>query len=145
MTSARHLIDRLQLEPHPEGGWYRQTWRAASTDGARPAATLIHFLLEPHQRSHWHAVDADEIWLWHAGNPVALALAATDAGPVHTVELGPDVLGNQAVQAVVPTGHWQAAAPLPGPHEFALVSCVVAPGFDFAGFTLAPPGWEPSA
>ncbi|WP_226016875.1 cupin domain-containing protein [Novosphingobium sp. FKTRR1] len=145
MATASDLIQHLQLEPHPEGGWYRQTWRAEAADGARPAATLIHFLLEPGQRSHWHTVDADEIWLWHSGDPVALSLAPDDAGPVSVIELGADVLGGQSAQAVVPVGQWQAAAPLPGPHGYALVSCVVAPGFDFAGFRLAPSGWEPGA
>lgn len=145
MPTAATLIAHLQLEPHPEGGWYRQTWAAPAPAGSRPAATLIHFLLEQGQRSHWHAVDADEIWLWHAGDPVELGLAPGDAGPVRRIALGPDVLGGQAVQAVVPTGQWQAATPLPGPHGYALVSCVVAPGFDFAGFRLAAPGWEPGA
>ncbi|EGD58549.1 hypothetical protein Y88_0606 [Novosphingobium nitrogenifigens DSM 19370] len=142
---ARALIDRLGLEPHPEGGWYRQTWRAAAAPGKRPAGTLIHFLLEAGQRSHWHAVDADEVWLWHDGDRLALSTSQTDTGPVVTTILGPDPLSGDAVQAVVPTGHWQAAAPITGSHGYVLVSCVVAPGFDFAGFRLAPPDWSPES
>ncbi|WP_225206410.1 cupin domain-containing protein [Novosphingobium huizhouense] len=146
MTKARDLIDTLRLEPHPEGGWYRQTWRGPDNGSGRPTATLIHFLLEAGQASHWHTVDASEIWCWHAGDAVRLSIAPGDAGPVTTTMLGPDVLAGQAVQQVVPKGHWQAAAPDPqGAQGFALVSCVVAPGFDFSGFVLAPPGWAPGA
>lgn len=146
MTTAGALIDKLKLEPHPEGGWYRQTWRGPDGGSGRPVATLIHFLLETGQSSHWHTVDASEVWLWHAGDPVSLRTAASEAGPVKTVLLGGDVLAGQSVQHVVPLGHWQAAAPAPGGmHGFALVSCVVAPGFDFSGFVLAAPGWEPAA
>ncbi|BEV00275.1 cupin domain-containing protein [Novosphingobium olei] len=146
MTTARNLIEKLKLQPHPEGGWYGQTWRGPANESGRPTATLIHFLLEAGQASHWHTVDASEIWLWHAGDPVHLRIAPGDAGPVTTTVLGPEVLAGHAVQQVVPTGHWQAAAPVPdGTHGYALVSCVVAPGFDFAGFALAPAGWEPGA
>ncbi len=141
---AKAIIERLGLAPHPEGGWYRQTWRAdAATDGAdgaRPGASAIHFLLEAHQRSHWHKVDAAELWFWHAGAPIALSIAASDDAPVRTIMLGADVIGGAVLQALVPTYHWQAAVPQGG---WALVSCVVSPAFDFAGFTLAPPGWEP--
>ncbi|MCW1384251.1 cupin domain-containing protein [Novosphingobium sp. KCTC 2891] len=146
IQSAHALIDRLSLEPHPEGGWYRETWRGPPGADGRPSATSIHFLLESGQRSHWHTVDASEIWLWHAGDPVHLRLAPGDAERIETVCLGPDVLEGQSVQHVVPAGHWQAAAPAPaGLYGYALVSCVVAPGFDFAGFRLAPPHWEPDA
>jgi len=143
MRDARALIAHLALLPHPEGGWYRETWRAAAGDGARPGGTLIHFLLEAGQRSHWHRVDADEIWLWQGGDRLDLALAAEAAGPVSSVVLGPDALAGDHLQAVVPAGHWQAAAPLAGEQGYALVSCAVVPGFDFAGFELAPPGWAP--
>ncbi len=136
---ADALIAALNLAPHPEGGWYRQTWAAAAAEGARPAATLILFLLRAGERSHWHRVDADEIWLWHAGAPLVLAVAETDAGPARETRLGPAVAAGETPQAVVPAGHWQAAAPA---GAFALVSCVVAPGFRFAGFTLAPPGFD---
>ena len=143
MSEARALIAALDLAPHPEGGWYRETWRADAPPGERGAATAIHFLLEAGQRSHWHRVDAAEIWLWHAGDPLLLSLADSDAGPVREVRLGGDVSAGDAVQCVVAPGEWQAAAPLPGEAGYALVSCVVAPAFDFAGFTLAPPGWHP--
>ena len=143
MSGARALIEKLALVPHPEGGWYRETWRANAADGKRAAATAIHFLLEAHQRSHWHRVDAAEIWLWHAGDPLLLSLAEGDNGPVREVALGGDALAGEQVQAVVEAGHWQAAAPLPGNAGYTLVSCVVAPAFEFAGFTLAPPGWRP--
>ncbi len=143
MARASELIAQLQLEPHPEGGWFRETWRAPAGEGERASATLIHFLLEHHQSSHWHTVDAAEIWLWHAGNPLELALSRPGSGTVATVTLGPDLTGGHAAQHVIAPGDWQAARPLDGPHDFVLVSCVVSPGFEFSGFTLAPPGWSP--
>lgn len=136
---AQHLIDRLGLAPHPEGGWYAETWRAPAVEGARPASTGIHYLLQAGERSHWHTVDADEIWLFHAGDPLRLRLSP-DGVAVHEHLLGVDPDAGQVPQVVVPTGWWQSAEPT-GAHT--LVSCVVAPGFDFAGFTLAPEGWEP--
>lgn len=137
---AAAIIERLGLKPHPEGGWYGETWRADAEPGERPSATAIHFLLEAGQRSHWHKVDANEIWLWHAGSPIALSIAPDDATPATRHLLGGDVLAGEAPQVRVPEGHWQAAEPLGG---WALVSCVVSPGFDFAGFELAPPDWAP--
>ncbi|MXO58213.1 cupin [Altererythrobacter salegens] len=141
--SARDLIEKLKLTPHPEGGWFRETWRADAAEDERASATAIYFLLESHERSHWHKVDAAEAWLWHAGDPLLLSLAETDAGPVHEVRLGPDVLAGDAPQHVIPPHEWQAAEPLPGEHGFTLVSCMVSPAFEFAGFTLAPPVWQP--
>lgn len=137
--TAGAIIEKLGLSPHPEGGWYRETWRAEAWPGTRASATAIHFLLEAHQRSHWHRVDAAELWLWHAGDPLMLAISR-DAGPVQRIVLGPDVLAGQQPQTLVPAGHWQAAEPLGG---WALVSCVVSPGFEFAGFELAAEGWVP--
>ena len=143
---AKALIERLGLAPHPEGGWFRETWRAPSSEGERAASTAILFLLEAHQRSHWHRVDADEVWLWHAGDALKLSTAPEDNGPVASVILGPELQTGQGVQHVVPAGHWQAAEPSPGGRSgFVLVSCVVAPGFDFSGFTLAEPGWSPGS
>lgn len=133
---ARALIDRLGLSPHPEGGWYRETWRGPEGPDGRATGTLIHFLLEAGQRSHWHRVDASELWLWQAGGPLELRIGAD------RLILGPDLAAGQTLQGIVPPHAWQAARPLAG---FALVSCAVCPGFDFSGFTLAPPGWEPSA
>lgn len=142
--TARQLIERLGLSPHPEGGWYRETWRAAASDGGRAAGTAILFLLEAGQASHWHTVDAAEIWLWHAGDCLRLSTAPDANGPTESAILGPDPLSGHAVQHVVPAGHWQSADPEPGGRAgFGLVSCVVVPGFDFAGFTLASPGWKP--
>lgn len=144
MKSASQLIERLGLAPHPEGGWYRETWRAPAQDGDRAGSTAIHFLLEADQASHWHRVDAAEIWLWHTGDPLDLSIAPDDKGPVAIHRLGPDVFGDEALQLVVPEGHWQAAKPARGgTHGYVLVSCVVAPAFEFNGFELAPPGWSP--
>jgi predicted cupin superfamily sugar epimerase len=144
---ARRLIKALDLSPHPEGGWYRETWRGEAMEGERATGTAILFLLEAHQHSHWHKVDADEHWFWHAGAPLALSIAPegdaageVEGEAVRTMLLGGDVLGGQSPQLRVPAYHWQAAAPVDG---WTLVSCTVIPGFDFAGFTLAPPDWSP--
>ncbi len=141
MDEAAEIIARLGLAPHPEGGWYRETWRAPAGAQGRSAGTAIHFLLEAGQRSHWHRVDADELWLWHAGAPIALRMAEGDAGPVETIGLGGDVAGGYAPQARVPAGWWQAAEANQG---WALVSCIVVPGFEFGGFELAAPDWAPA-
>ncbi|MDO9489494.1 MAG: cupin domain-containing protein [Sphingomonadaceae bacterium] len=141
MPVARQLIAKLDLQPHPEGGWYRETWRAATAAGERASATAILFLLDAGERSHWHRVDAAELWLWHAGSPLRLE-TAPGAGPVTAIRLGPDVLGDELPQFVIPPNRWQAATADRG---WALVSCVVSPGFDFGGFTLAAPGWAPGA
>jgi predicted cupin superfamily sugar epimerase len=141
MTDARALIDALGLEPHPEGGWYRETWRADAAPGDRPSATAILFLLEEGQRSHWHKVDATELWLFHAGSALRLETAAGDSGPVRQVRLGGNVPDGEAPQVRIAPGEWQSAEADRG---WALVSCIVSPGFAFAGFTLAPPGWAPA-
>lgn len=142
------LIQRLGLVPHPEGGWYRETWREAGSESVqqpggesgRGHATAIYFLLEAGQRSHWHRVDAAELWLFHAGTPIDLLIAPDEAGPVETFRIGADVIAGERPQGLVPAGSWQAAETRGG---WALVSCIVAPGFDFAGFELAAPGWAP--
>lgn len=136
------IIARLGLAPHPEGGWYRETWRAAAEPGQRAAGTAILFLLRTGERSHWHRVDAAEAWAWHAGSAIDLTIASDGAGPITTIRLGGDVAAGENPQSIVPAGHWQAAA---APEGWALVSCFVVPGFDFAGFELAPPGWSPAA
>jgi predicted cupin superfamily sugar epimerase len=135
---ARDIIQRLELTPHPEGGWYRETWRAEAADGRRGAGTSILFLLEPGQSSHWHRVDASELWLHHAGG--ALTLRTVRGGAVLETRLGPDLLAGDELQAVVRPGEWQAAQ---AHDRWVLVACVVAPAFEFAGFELAPSGWEP--
>jgi uncharacterized protein len=139
--TAGEIIGRLALEPHPEGGWFRETWRADASPGERASATAILFLLEAGTRSHWHRVDAAELWLWHAGAPLALSIAADARALPRTLVLGPDVLAGQEPQALVPPGQWQSAEPQDG---WVLVSCVVSPAFSFAGFELAPPGWNPT-
>ncbi len=140
MDDARAIIEKLELSAHPEGGWFRETWRADAAPGARAHASAILFLLEHGQRSHWHRVDAAELWLWHAGHALALALAGSDDAAPRMLRLGPDVLAGDSPQAVVPAGHWQSARADAG---WALVSCIVSPGFDFAGFTLAATDWAP--
>jgi predicted cupin superfamily sugar epimerase len=142
-ADAAAMIAALELSPHPEGGWYRETWRAeAALAGGRAAATAILFLLEAGQRSHWHRVDAGELWLFQAGAPLQLAVAASNQ-PARTVILGPDPLVGQTPQHLVPPRAWQSAE---GPESgWTLVACLVTPGFEFQGFELAPPGWSPQA
>jgi predicted cupin superfamily sugar epimerase len=139
-AEAKALITALGLAPHPEGGWYRETLRLPAEGGGRAQATAIQFLLEAGSSSHWHRVDATEIWLWHAGAPLSLGQAPHGADKARWTRLGPDILSGERVQAVVPAGHWQAAIAEGG---WALVSCIVAPGFEFDGFELAAPGWRP--
>ncbi|MDX6751797.1 cupin domain-containing protein [Geminicoccaceae bacterium 1502E] len=134
------VIRSLGMQPHPEGGWYVETYREAGAGGERGAVSAIYFLLEAGQRSHWHRVDATEIWLWHAGGPLRLTVLA-EHGQRHHLLLGPDLAEGERPQAVIPARSWQEARPLAG---WSLVSCIVAPAFDFAGFELAPPGWQPS-
>jgi predicted cupin superfamily sugar epimerase len=134
--TAAEVVAEHSLAPHPEGGWFRETYRAAARTTERPASTAILFLLGAGEHSHWHRVDADEHWLFHAGDPLDLRIVV--AGTSRDV-----VLGNgpgMSPQAVVPAGAWQAAWPA---GRWSLVGCVVAPGFDFAGFELAEPGWAP--
>jgi predicted cupin superfamily sugar epimerase len=140
VVEAGQLISALGMRPHPEGGHYAETWRGSDRGDGRSSASAIYFLLQAGERSHWHRVDADEIWLFHTGQPLELR-TAPHSGAVTTVTLGPDVGAGHVPHAVVPANAWQAAQPL---GDFTLVSCVVAPGFEFAGFELAPPGWEPA-
>jgi predicted cupin superfamily sugar epimerase len=133
------IIAALNLAPHPEGGWYRQTWVADAAPGLRPTGTAILFLLKAGEVSHWHRVDATEIWLWHTGAPLVLSVSATEAGPATDHLLGPDLSAAQMPQRIVPPHHWQAAR---STGDYTLVSCTVSPGFTFDGFTLAPPGFD---
>ncbi|MBN2630550.1 MAG: cupin domain-containing protein [Rhodobacteraceae bacterium] len=135
LTEADQIIARLSLGPHPEGGWYRQTWVGPEAAG-RASGTAILFLLKEDQCSHWHKVDADEIWLWHAGAPLILSIGVDSATDIL---LGPDVLAGQSPQAVVPAQHWQAARTT---GDYSLVSCTVSPGFRFDGFVLAEPEFD---
>lgn len=136
--SADAVIARLGLRPHPEGGHYVETYRHSADGGARGACTAIYYLLKAGERSHWHRVDAAEVWNYHAGDPLKLKIV--EAGVVREVVLGGDVLGGQVPQAVVPAHAWQAAEPM---GAWTLVGCIVAPAFEFAGFEMAPPGWQP--
>lgn len=139
MTTAQAIIDLLQLEPHPEGGWYAQTFRDTDEHGGRACSTAIYYLLEGGDRSHWHTVDAVEIWHYHAGAPLKLSLS-DDGISARVLTLGADLEVGQRPQGIVRKGEWQSARSLGG---WTLVSCTVAPGFEFAGFRMAPPDWEP--
>ena len=134
--TADQIIARLNLARHPEGGHYRQTW--AASNAGRPTGTCIYFLLKAGEASHWHKVDATEIWLYHAGAPLVLSMSDTDTGPATDHLLTRD-LNAGAPQIIVPENHWQAARTT---GDFTLVSCTVSPGFSFDGFTLAAPGWD---
>ena len=139
MSDASALIRGLGLARHPEGGWYRETWRAPAADGARSAGTSILFLLEAGQRSHWHRVDAAELWIYQAGTAPLLSLADA-AGTVTTQPLGIDLAAGQQPQWLVQPHQWQSTQAGDG---WCLVACVVVPGFRFEGFELAPAGWAP--
>ena len=138
-TPPSVIIELLGLEPHPEGGRFAETWRAPTSVGERPAGTAIYFLLTAGERSHWHRVDAAEVWHHYAGAPLRLSTADLVDGVRHHV-LGDDLLTGERPQHVVDAGAWQAAESL-GP--WTLVGCTVSPGFEFDGFELAPPGWQP--
>lgn len=139
--SADEVVRLLDLKPHPEGGHFRETFRDPATDAdGRSRSTAIYFLLAAGERSAWHRVDAVEVWHFYAGDALALSLSA-DGDATQVARLGPDVIAGEAPQLVVPTGWWQAAEPL---GRWTLVGCTVAPGFEFAGFELAPPEWRPS-
>lgn len=135
--TAREIIDHLNLLPHPEGGHYRQTWIA--DEAGRPSGTCIYFLLGAGERSHWHKVDATEIWHHYAGAPLIMSLSETDNGPARDHTLGPDLFHGQSPQIIVPPHHWQAARSTGG---WTLVGCTVSPAFLFDGFQLAPPGFD---
>lgn len=137
--TPREIIAFLDLAPHPEGGWYRQTFAGELVDG-RAASTTIYYLLEAGQVSHWHRIDAVEAWLFHAGAPLALSLAPFEDGHIETMILGPDQDAGHRPQGVVPVGWWQSAV---SQGAYSLVTCTVVPGFQFEGFELAPAGWSP--
>lgn len=134
------IINGLGLAPHPEGGHYRETFRDAATgpDG-RAASTAIYFLLQAGERSRWHKVDATELWLWHAGSPLQLSIAPPQAPATH-LRLGFEPAAGLWPQGLVPAGSWQQAESL---GAWTLVSCTVAPGFEFERFVLAPSGATP--
>lgn len=137
--TADEIIALLGLQPHPEGGYFRETFRDGEETSGRAHSTAIYFLLKAGEASHWHSVDAVETWHWYAGAPLDLGIAAPD-GPATRVRLGPDLVAGERPQAIVPKGYWQSARSL---GAWTLVGCTVAPGFEFRGFVLAEPGFEP--
>jgi len=138
--SAADIIARLELKPHPEGGHYRETFRDPRVDAnGRSVSTAIYFLLARGERSHWHRIDAVEVWHYYAGS--ALVLHIANDGSQRIVRLGPDLAAGEVPQAVVPAQAWQAAE---SSGDWTLVGCTVAPGFEFAKFELAPMGWAPT-
>lgn len=138
--SASTVCEALALNPHPEGGHFRETWRDVPASGLRGSGTCILYLLAKGERSHWHRIDASEFWLWHAGAPLMLGISA-DGTARQRLRLGPDLAMEEALQGVVPARAWQEAHSL---GSWSLVSCVVAPAFEFAGFEMAADNWEPS-
>ncbi|HEY7599228.1 MAG TPA: cupin domain-containing protein [Candidatus Limnocylindrales bacterium] len=138
--AAAAVIARLGLRPHPEGGHFSETYRHAPAGGGRGLATAIYYLLRAGEESRWHRVtDAVEIWAYHAGAPLALTLSA-DGRHIAPCRLGPGIADGERPQAVVPIGCWQTARSL---GDWTLVSCIVAPAFEFGGFEMAPAGWQP--
>ena len=135
---ARAIIDRLELEPHPEGGWFRETWRAGADPGERAAGTAIYFLLERGQVAAWHRIDADEVWHWYAG--AALELAVYEPPRLRKRRLGPGLEAGERPQIVVPAHAWQSAR---SRGEWSLAGCTVSPAFEFERFEIAEPGWSP--
>ncbi len=138
--SAADVIEMLDLGPHPEGGYYRETFRDAHVVEGRAASTAIYFLLTAGSISHWHRVDAAEVWHWYAGDALEIRFGKTVDESV-CQQLGPDIATGARPQIVVPANHWQSAQSL---GAWTLVGCTVAPGFTFAGFELAPPGCDPA-
>jgi uncharacterized protein len=136
--TADDIVKALDLKPHPEGGHFRETFR--DEDGKRGASTAIYYLLKAGQRSHWHRVDAAEVWHFYAGDALELALFA-DGHTTETHVLGSNIAKGERPQIVVPKNVWQSARPL---GAFTLVGCTVAPAFRFEGFEMAPPNWRPS-
>jgi predicted cupin superfamily sugar epimerase len=137
--SAADVVRLLELKPHPEGGHFRETFRDPAMIGAgRAASTAIYFLLARGECSHWHRIDAVEIWHFYAGSPIELKIAPASGNPIERVTLGPDLAAGQRPQFAVAARAWQCAASL---GDWALAGCTVAPGFEFASFELAPAGW----
>jgi predicted cupin superfamily sugar epimerase len=137
--TAADVIRALDLKPHPEGGHYRETFRDAKLIGGRAASTAILFLLARGEKSHWHRIDAVEVWHFHAGAPLELKIV--DGAKEAMIRLGADIRADEVPQAVVPAHAWQAAECL---GDWSLVGCTVSPGFEFSGFEMAPKDWKPS-
>jgi predicted cupin superfamily sugar epimerase len=139
--TAKDVIAMLGLQPHPEGGHFRETFRDEKGEGARAFSTAIYYLLRAGEVSRWHRVDAAEVWHWYPGAPLALAQSADGVG-ISTETLGNDISAGQKPQPAASAQTWQSARSL---GAWTLVGCTVAPGFVFDGFELATPGWEPGA
>lgn len=138
-TPAGAVVAALGLAAHPEGGHFRETWRDRPEDGGRGAGTAILFLLAAGEASHWHRVDAAELWIWQAGAPLVLEMSA-DGREVAALTLGPRPGEGQVLHGLVPPHAWQSARSF---GAWTLVTCTVAPAFEFAGFELAPAEWRP--
>lgn len=138
MPTAAEIIRKLDLKPHPEGGHFRETHRDERQVDGRAASTAIYFLLARGERSHWHRIDAVEVWHHYAGDPLKLEIV--DGAKEAIVRLGPDLTADETPQATVPARAWQAAETL---GDWTLCGCTVSPGFQFEGFELAPKGWSP--
>lgn len=138
---ASAVIEALDLLPHPEGGHYREIWRDRPIDGSRGTGTAIYFLLSAGERSHWHKVDAAEAWHWYAGSPLLLSIAGGVSRSRSRHRLGAHLGRGEEPFAVVPAHYWQSAESL---GAWTLVGCTVSPAFEFTGFEMAPPGWEPA-
>jgi len=138
--TAADVIRLLDLKAHPEGGHFREMFRdMRQVENSRAASTSIYFMLTRGERSHWHRVDAVEVWHWYAGAPLEIEIAQNE-GRIERVALGNDLASGQRPQAIVPAHAWQAAQ---SSGDWTLCGCTVAPGFDFSGFELAPKGWQP--
>ena len=138
-SEVEAIIATLGLEPHPEGGLYRESYRHVPPGGGRGASTAIYYLLRAGERSHWHRVDIDEMWHWYAGAPLRLSMSP-DAIETTDHLLGQEIAEGQRPQILVPASVWQSAESL---GAWTLVGCTVAPAFEFSGFEMAPPGWAP--
>lgn len=138
MMTAQDIIAKLGMQRHPEGGWYAETFRDEVATGGRPSSTAIYYLLENGDRSHWHRVDAVEVWHYYAGAPLKLRLSKGKGCEEYT--LGVDLGAGQRPQLIVPRDWWQSAETL---GDYTLVGCTVAPGFQFEGFEMAPDDWTP--
>lgn len=136
--SAADIVRLLDLEPHPEGGHFRETFRHTSA-GERDHSTAIFYLLAEGERSHWHRVDVPEVWHYYGGAPLRLSQSADGRKAMHQI-LGLDLHAGERPQIVVPKDSWQAAESL---GSWTLVGCTVAPAFEFSRFELAPPDFEP--
>ncbi len=141
-ATAGEVIAELGMQPHPEGGYFVEIFRDRPSTGERGSVTSIYFLLKSGEISRWHRVDAIEVWHWYAGAPLKISIAELEGVPPKEHLLGSNVLAGARPQVVVPANAWQSARTL---GDWTLVGCTVAPAFEYAGFELAPEGWEPEA